>query len=965
MSRLRTLFPDNYSRFNYPLTILSLNIKNTVSWLSPKIQITFGLVAIVLVVMVFASWLHLLPSNQEVNDRSRSQLCDAIAVSILEPLQRGERNKVASILETIASRNPNISSLGIRDGNGLLVSGTDDHAICWANDSDVEKLSIPLRGGGGQNWGQIEFAFASSTDDGSKVLGLSKFTWLLGFVSTSAAVFFMVYLGAMMKSLSPTKSQNVRKTLDILTEGLLVINVKGRIAIVNQVFCTITRTDQESLRHKFPHEVFNWKGPDGQPVQEFPWVRCARTEKNVVKQALTLDVIDDNGQIETLVFHVNCGLVKPESGKGYGVMATFENVTELENSKQAAQVANQAKSEFLANMSHEIRTPMNAILGFTEWLQRGLATSPEEQQEYLSTIHSSGKHLMDLINDILDLSKVEAGRMELSPINCSPFKIVDDVINVLKGKAQEKDIGLRAEFVGPIPENILIDDVRLRQVITNLIGNSIKFTSEGEVAVLIEQRQVDDKFKLSFEICDTGIGMTEEQQQKIFDPFVQADSSVTRNFGGTGLGLAICKQIVEAMGGQLKVASKAGEGSIFSFEIDLNSTANANLITHSQYNARVKEVAGVKRKITTLPAGNILLVDDGKANRKLIRIILEKAGCSVTEAVNGKDGHDRALAGEFDVILMDMQMPIMDGYQATSKLRQAGYKNSIIALTANTMLGDKEKCRDAGCNGFIPKPVEIDSLLQTLAPYLSHLPQPDSDGSTQSEQTPVATAENVKQRVTVDTAVHAVNIVASNTEFDAASREHLIELERAFSDNNARDFARVVSEVNSVALSFGKKKCANECQNVLQDIVLNGSRLESSMIDRILNSLQTAATSNLSQAKPVSLTEKIVVDSSPIRSTLPLDEVEFIEIIHDFNESLVEKYAQMKQAIEDQDFAELCNLGHWLKGAGGTCGYYEFSEPARKMEKAAKDIKIENVKLHVAEIKNLIDRIELPDLVRS
>lgn len=137
------------------------------------------------------------------------------------------------------------------------------------------------------------------------------------------------------------------------------------------------------------------------------------------------------------------------------------------------------------------------------------------------------------------------------------------------------------------------------------------------------------------------------------------------------------------------------------------------------------------------------------------------------------------------------------------------------------------------------------------------------------------------------------------------------------------------------------------------------------MIDRILNSLQTAATSNLSQAKPVSLTEKIVVDSSPIRSTLPLDEVEFIEIIHDFNESLVEKYAQMKQAIEDQDFAELCNLGHWLKGAGGTCGYYEFSEPARKMEKAAKDIKIENVKLHVAEIKNLIDRIELPDLVRS
>jgi len=203
----------------------------------------------------------------------------------------------------------------------------------------------------------------------------------------------------------------VRKTLDILTEGLLVINVKGRIAIVNQVFCTMTGSKQESLRQKFPHEVFDWKGPNGSPVEEYPWVRCARTEQNVVKQELTLDVVGENGLVESLVFHVNCGLVKPDAGKGYGVMATFENVTELENSKQAAQ----------------IRTPMNAILGFTEWLQRGLATTPAEQQEYLSTIHSSGKHLMELINDILDLSKIEAGRMELSAIECSPFKVVEDV----------------------------------------------------------------------------------------------------------------------------------------------------------------------------------------------------------------------------------------------------------------------------------------------------------------------------------------------------------------------------------------------------------------------------------------------------------------------------------------------------------------------------------------------------------
>ena len=895
-----------------------------------------------MLVMVSASYVNLLPSKQSHDVRARAQLCDVVAVSVLEPLQKHESAKVDALVETIVQRNPDMLSIGIRSANGRLVSHAGEHAKCWEATSGVEKLSpMPLMNGN-HSWGQIEFTFKQLSKSEGNYLGLSDFSWLLIFVSTSAAVFFMVYLGPLMKALTPTKSQSVRKTLDILTEGLLVINVSGRIAIVNQVFCTITGTKQEDLRHKYPHEVFDWKGPDGEPVEEYPWVRCARTEQNVVKQALSLDVVGESGEVKKLVFHVNCGLVNSESEKGHGVMATFENVTELENSKRAAQVANQAKSDFLANMSHEIRTPMNAILGFTEWLQRGLATSPEEQQEYLSTIHSSGKHLLELINDILDLSKIEAGRMELSPIDCSPFKVVDDVVNVLRGKAQEKQIDLRAEFKSPIPESVLVDDVRLRQVITNLVGNSIKFTSEGEVVVNVEQHKVGDKLTLGFEICDTGIGMTPEQQAKIFQPFVQADTSVTRNFGGTGLGLTISKQIIESMGGQLTVSSKPGEGSIFSFKIDLKPTANAPLITHSQYQTKLKTVQGTVRKVTTLPAGNILLVDDGLANRKLIKLILEKAGCSITEAVNGKEAYDLALAGDFDVVLMDMQMPVMDGYEATSKLRQAGYKKTVIALTANTMLGDKEKCRKAGCDDFIPKPVEIDSLLQTLVPYLSHLPQ---------------VAERDQEEVTSNESVRNAKDVEAKADFEASSRSNLVRLESAFADNSVSDFAEAVCEMNKLALSVDNHHCASECQSVLQEISLNGSRLESSMIDRVLNSLQTPATFD---SKPIQVTEKIVVDVSPIRSSLPVEDIEFYEILAEFGHALDAKHEAMEQAAEAQNFAELAELAHWLKGAGGTCGYPQFSRPAIDLENASKSTQIDDVITQLKKIKSLRDRIELP-----
>ena len=236
-------------------------------------------------------------------------------------------------------------------------------------------------------------------------------------------------------------------------------------------------------------------------------------------------------------------------------MVSFEDVTQLEEnkvelrkSKEHAEAASRAKSDFLANMSHEIRTPMNAILGFTDLLQRGLYDNPDEQSEYLGTIHSSGTHLLDLINDILDLSKIEAGKLDLEMTDCSPLHIFSEVINILKVRAQEKGISLELIVEGTIPETIQSDPVRLRQVVTNLVGNAIKFTETGGVKIVA--RWIDDRQpKLEFDVIDSGIGMTDKQVARIFEPFVQADSSVTRRFGGTGLGLSISQKIIEALDG--------------------------------------------------------------------------------------------------------------------------------------------------------------------------------------------------------------------------------------------------------------------------------------------------------------------------------------------------------------------------------------------------------------------------------
>ncbi|MEO9595984.1 response regulator [Rhodopirellula bahusiensis] len=973
-----------------------------------RIRISLGLVGLMAGSLLVASAAGFFPNEQEEILHGRARLCESLAISGTAMASHGQVDSLRVTLESVVHRDPQIHSIGLVSSEGKLLVSAGEHEQFWDDslEDDVNQMQVPVFRYGKQ-WGEMQFAFAST----GGLFGLNYWApaWLLIVLIPACLIQFSFFLKKTLESLDPSGAvpTHVENALDTITVGLVLLNSKGRILFTNRRLNQLLSQEPSEMMGKKIDDLEWQMLADSKDV--LPWEEAKQKEDSVMDRILQYD---NDGRM--LTFSVNC---TPIAGQGY--LVTFEDITLIEENKvalakarDAAENANAAKSDFLANMSHEIRTPLNAVLGFTDVLRRGLVSSGDEAVDHLNMIHRSGAHLLELINDILDLSKIESGHLQTESIDTNLDDIVTDVANTLKVKADEQGLDLKVDFRTAIPRVIQSDPTRLRQVITNLVGNAIKFTESGSVSIVTSLLKTPSNSIEGYDpivrvdIIDTGIGMTPDQQAKIFDSFVQADSSTTRKFGGTGLGLSISRRLAEAMGGALTVHSEIGIGSTFRVEIPTSVASLKDMVSPEELArlAQEKSAGAVSSELLRLPSKRVLIVDDGEANRRLIELVLKRAGAMVMTAENGQEALDMIAEGvqaghPYELVLMDMQMPVLDGYSATEQLREREDTTPVIALTGNAMRGDREKCIAAGCDDFLTKPVNLDELLQMVSQYLGEVDPgtlansnvlaagtttpsvPSGTSVLPSMQSPTAatlaslslselqpsTTPNLPSSAIVPTLpMDDEEFRAIAGDFVSRLQSRLDGIEQAIQEAKF-DFVHgeahwlkgaggtvgldVFTEPARTLEQAAKDESSDIAQSILSQIRELHGRVAIPGMDL---SQQSSAADLLGAVEPATI-------ANPIRCALPLDDPDFHAIVSDFIGRLDSRLIDMRDELSEQRFSDLELSAHWLKGAGGTVGYGDLTQPSRDLIEAALAASPTDCESYLSQIESVRSRMILPE----